>query len=95
MAATMIPSNPQAIAEAGEAIYKERYRTQYEAEHPGKFVAIDVKTGHATLGDTPEQALAEARKNHASGVFHLIKVGSAGAFRVSYSLHAANDWLDR
>jgi hypothetical protein len=90
-----IPSNPAALAEAGEKIYNEKYRAQYEAEHAGKFVAINVRTGHATIGGTPENALEEAKKIDPSGIFHLIKVGSAGAFRVSYTQHADNDWLYR
>jgi hypothetical protein len=82
-----IPSNPKAIAELGEKIYDERYRAQYEAEQTGKFVAVNVRTEHATLGDTPEQALEQAKRDDPSGVFHLIRVGSAGAFRVGYTLH--------
>ena len=95
MAAAMsvpIPSNPKELAEVGEKIYNEKYRAQYEAEHLGKFVAINIKTGHANLGETPEQALEEARAADPSGLFHLIKVGSPGAFRVSYT-HGNNDWL--
>lgn len=90
-----IPSNPTAIAEAGERIYNEQYRANFEREHSGKFVAINVHTEHATLGDTPEAALEQAKKNDPSGVFHLIRVGSVGAFRVSYSQHGNNDWLYR
>ncbi len=88
-----IPSNPKAIAELGEKIYDEKYRAQYEAEQSGKFVAINVRTEHAALGDTPEQALEQAKSDDRLGVFHLIKVGSAGAFRVGYTLHGTDDWL--
>jgi len=88
-----IPSNPKTIAETGERIYNEKYRAQFELEHVGKFVAINVRTEHATLSETPEGALEEAKKIDPSGVFHLIKVGSAGAFRVSYAIHDNNDWL--
>jgi hypothetical protein len=90
-----IPSNPKAIAETGEKIYNDKYRAQYESEHSGSFVAINVRTEHATLGATPEEALDEARKNDPLGIFHLIRVGSIGAFRVSYTLHENNDWLSR
>ena len=88
------PSDPSTIARAGEQIYNERYKAQYESEHRGKFVAIDIKDGHATLGDSPEQTLEAAKRNNPSGLFHLIKVGSAGAFRVSYTSHARNNWLN-
>ena len=97
MAATMNPSisDPKVIAEAGEKIYNERYRTQYEAEHRGKFVAINVKNGHATLGESSEETLEAAKKTNPDGLFHLIKVGSPGAFRVSYTLNGDNNWLHR
>ncbi len=88
-----IPTNPKAIAEAGQKIYDGRYRAKYEATHFGKFVAINIRTSEATLGDTPEDALASAKKADPSGLFHLIKVGSAGAFQVSHTLHAYDDWL--
>lgn len=90
-----IPSNPKAIAETGEKIYNEKYRAQYEADHPGKFVAINLRTETAAIGDTPEKALEEAHKSDATGIFHLIRVGSTGAFRVSYTSHDNNDWLSR
>ncbi len=78
-------SNPKAIAELGERIYNEDYRAAYEAEHPGKFLAIDIQTKQTYLGDSPEDALDAARHAAPRGVFHLIKVGSTGAFRVSYT----------
>ncbi len=86
-------TNPKDIAEAGERIYNEKYKTAFEAEHWDKFVGINVLTERAFVGDTASQALELARKEEPSGVFHLIKVGSLGAFRVSYSSNASLDWL--
>lgn len=85
-------SNPKAVAEAGERIYREKFQERFEAECLGKFVAIDVKTEEAYIGDSPEEALNEARQKAPTGIFHLIKVGSPGAFRVGHS-NAAPDWL--
>jgi hypothetical protein len=85
-------SNPKAVVEAGERIYKEKYQRDFEAAHLGKFAVIEVKTGKAYLGDTPEDAFENGRKGAPEGVFHLIKVGSPGAYRVSYA-GSASDWL--
>jgi hypothetical protein len=93
--AVMELSNPRAIAERGEQIYKEKYKTAYEAEHFGKFVAIDVLSEQTYLGDSPEQAMDLARQQSPHGLFHLIKVGSPGAFRVSYTNNATLDWIFR
>jgi hypothetical protein len=86
-------TNPKDIAERGEAIYKEKYKTAFEEEHWGEFVAIDVMSEHAYIGESPEKALESARRESPQGIFHLIKVGSPGAFRVSYTNHASLDWL--
>ena len=88
-------SNPKAIAELGEKIYREQYKEQYEREHQGKFVAIDVTTQKAYVEDTPEGVLETASSDSPVGIFHLIRVGFAVAFRVSYSNHADLDWFFR
>jgi hypothetical protein len=89
-------SNPKAIADLGEKIYREQYEEQYEREHPGKFVAIDVVTQKAYIAETPEEVLDMAREDAPEGLFHLIQVGFSGAFRVSYTNHAADvDWVFR
>jgi hypothetical protein len=85
--------NLSEIADRGEQIYEEKYRATYEIEHPGQFVAIDVTTGYAYVGNLPEEVLEKARKAAPTGIFHLIKVGSPGAFRVSYTRDANMDWV--
>jgi hypothetical protein len=85
--------NPNDAAERGEKIYRERYKEQYEREHPGKFVAIDVLTQKAYISETPEGALDSAHAAATSGIFHLIQVGFAGAFRVSQTQESNMDWV--
>ena len=88
-------SSPKAVAERGEKIYEEKYKAAYETEHPGKFLAIDVTTEKAYLGDSAEAAINLARNDSPAGFVHLVKVGSAGAFRVSYTNDTNVDWLFR
>lgn len=89
-----IIKNPKEMAERGERIYEKSYKTAYEQEHWGKFLAIDVTSERAYLGDTPEAALMEARREAPKGVFHLIRIGHTGAFRVSHTNHnAKRNWL--
>ena len=87
-------ANPKALAEAGEQIYREKFQKQLEAEveNIGKFLAIDVVAEEAYIGDSPEQAVNAARQKAPTALFHLMKIGFAGAFRVSYS-NATPDWL--
>lgn len=90
---TMVISNPREAAERGEKIYNDKYKSAFEAEHYGKYVAIDINAEEAYVADSPEDAITSARKSRPQGVFHLVKVGSTGAFRVSYTSNANMDWL--
>ena len=74
------------IAEMGERLYTERHKERLEREIPGQYVAIDVLTGEAYIGPYPEDALAAAKSKAPTGLFHLIRVGSTGAYRVSHLL---------
>ena len=86
-------STPKAIAERGEKIYQDKYKVEYEREHLGKFLAIDVTTEKAFLGDTPEAVLDQAKNESPMGIFHLIQIGFSAAYRVSYSSNADTDWV--
>ena len=86
-------SNPKEIAEAGEQIFSERYKDQFEREHPEEFAAIDVTTGDAYLAETHEGALEKAEACSPYGIFHLIQVGHSTAFRVSQTSHDDVDWI--
>jgi len=89
-------NNPKAIAEAGERLYAERFKTDFELNSKGKFAVIDVLSEKAAVGDTPEAAFEEAKKIAPNGIFHLIRIGFPGAFQVSYQYqHGAQDWLFR
>jgi hypothetical protein len=86
-------SDPKAIAEAGEAIYRDMYQKDYEQNQRGKFVAININTKAATLGDTAGDALLKAKKADPHGIFHLIRVGFTGAFQLSRRQRATEDCL--
>lgn len=78
-----IYNTAERIAHAGEKIYDEKYRLDFEREHNGQFAAIDVYTGDAYIADRPEDALRKARKSAPTGIFHLVRVGSPTAYTVS------------
>ena len=80
-------SNPQSIAEEGERIYLEKFKTRYEAESFGKFVAIDIDSEDAFIGNSSEEAIQRGRQAHPNGIFHLIRIGSKGAFSISRIVH--------
>jgi hypothetical protein len=91
MPETLLPAAPSSryIAERGEAIYAERYRAELEEKSHGRFVAIHIVSGEATLGDTGEEALRVALEKEPDGFFHLIRVGHKAAFEAGWYLSCA------
>lgn len=87
--------NPLKAAERGEEIYQRKYKSDFEHLYPGKFVAINIATENAYVGDSPEDAITKAQEAREKGMFHLIKVGATGAFRVSYTSNASMDGIFR
>ncbi len=85
-------TDPVKLAEAAEAIYNVRYRESLAASHPGQFVVIDMNDEEAYVGEFPEEALKKAKEKAPDGVFHLIRIGAPGAFKVSYVERQASSW---
>ncbi len=76
-------SSMQRIADLGEKIYADKYKETLEKEHDGQFAAIDVLSGNVYVGEFPELAIEKAQTESPTGVFHLIRIGSPGAFKSS------------
>jgi hypothetical protein len=68
------------IAQRGERIYEERYRRDYEAQHFGKFLAINVQSEQCHLGSTPREAFFEALRAVPGACLFLVRVGFPGAW---------------
>jgi hypothetical protein len=77
------------VAETGERIYRERYQQEYEANHQGEFVAVDVADGRAYLSTTLREAVEKGRAADPEGLFHVIRIGFPsvydGGFRMTMS----------
>ena len=88
--------NPATIAERGQKIYNEQYREEMERHQRDCFVAVNVRTEEASVGDTPEAALEEGKRKDPNGLFHLVRVGypslySGGA--MTSHVGANQDWI--
>jgi len=64
----------QMIAEEGAKIY-DQIKVDYDPKERGKFLAIDIDSKKAYLGNTSAEALELARQNHPDKVFYVIKIG--------------------
>ena len=77
------------VTEAGEQIYRERYKSQFEASHSGKYLAIDVVTGEATLADEAVDAMERAHNASPDHMLYLVKIGSRGVYNLGSRLSNA------
>lgn len=64
----------QKIAAEGSKIY-QKIKVNYEPKENGKFLAIDIDSQNAYLGDTSAQSLELARQAHPGMVFYVVKIG--------------------
>lgn len=67
-------SDVQRIAEEGAKIY-DQIKVNYDPKEKGKFLAIDIDSKEAYLGNTSAEALELARQNHPNKVFYVVKIG--------------------
>jgi hypothetical protein len=82
MTDSQVLSDLDPVTEAGEQIYREGYKSQYEANHLGKYLAIDVVTGEATLADEAVDAMEQAHTAHPDHMLYLVKIGSRAVYRL-------------
>lgn len=67
-------ANIQEIAREGTRIYEE-IKSRYEPQHNGKFLAIDIETKNAYMGEITSDAVEQARAAHPQRVFYVVKIG--------------------
>jgi hypothetical protein len=84
---------PKQVAQKGEQIYQEKLKPILEPKENGKFVTIEVNSGEYFLGDSLLEALQQARQKYPDRLFHTIKVGAEGVFKMgTYGKHLSYGW---
>ena len=63
------------IARKAEEIYEEKYKEEYERDHSGSYVVINLKNEDATVHEFSEEAVKAAREKDPYGLFHLMRIG--------------------
>jgi hypothetical protein len=71
------------IAAKGEKIYRDRYKDEYEAKYLGKIVGIDIDSGRAFVGSSPEEVTMAADATSSHGLLYVFKVGGPGVYHLS------------
>ena len=60
-------------------VQQERIKNQYEPNHRGKFLAIDIDSEEVFLANTSSEAVETAQKVHPNKVFYVVKIGFSAA----------------
>jgi hypothetical protein len=74
------PPDILVLADRGQRIYEERFQAEYERKYRGKFAAIDVDTGEAHLGDSPDEAYLRGLQVSLAAFLYLVRIGYPTAF---------------
>lgn len=72
----------QEIAKAGERIYDQKYKAQYESKFPDHYAVIDIDTEEAVVGEYAEDAVVNATRRFGTHRQHLIRIGSTSAVQL-------------
>lgn len=84
---------PEEVAKKGEEIYNSKLKPILEPVQNGKFVAIDTDSSDYFLGDTILQALENAQQKYPNKIFHTVRVGFQGVFKMGgYARTLSYDW---
>ncbi|MBI3949725.1 MAG: hypothetical protein HY314_04640 [Acidobacteria bacterium] len=59
----------------------EEIKQPLEAEHFGKFLVIEVKSGDYFIDENDMQAIKKAKAAYPQGAFYLIKIGYEAAYK--------------
>lgn len=74
----------QELVCAGERIYAEKFKAEYEAKFPDQYVVIDIDAEDAVVGEHAEDAVILANRKFGSHRQHLIRIGSVSAVQLSF-----------
>ncbi len=76
---------PDQIAQKGQQLYEERLKPDLEPRQNGKFVVVEVETGEYFIGESILEALQKAKEKHPEKLFHTIRIGYPGVFKMGSS----------
>lgn len=78
----MVSADTRSVIDRAKQIYAERLRAALEADHRGRFVAIEPESGDYFLADTLDGAVRAARAKHPARLSHTVRVGHPAALHL-------------
>lgn len=70
------------IASQAKAVYQADYREQLEAEHYGKYVAIEPQSRESFIAETFIEAAMAAKERHPTRMSFVIRIGYEAAVHI-------------
>lgn len=70
------------IARRGREIYERDIRSEVEHDHDGRFLVVDITTGHYEIADDELAAFDRAEEKSPDGAFFLLRVDRRAAHRL-------------
>ncbi|QIN84326.1 hypothetical protein GBA63_18000 [Rubrobacter tropicus] len=71
------------IAWQGREIYEWYIRSEeFDREHDGEFLVVDVTTGNYAVGADDGEALGRMEERNTEGLFHIMRVGYRAGHRI-------------
>jgi hypothetical protein len=70
------------VARRGEAIYNQQIRPHVEAQHEGKFLVLDIRTGAFEIDADDLVATKRALARDPGAVLYGVRIGSPTAYRI-------------
>jgi hypothetical protein len=78
----MVSADTRDIIDRAKRLYAERWQAALEADHHGRFVAIEPDSGDYFLADTLDDAVRAARTRHPTRLTHVVRIGHAAALHL-------------
>jgi hypothetical protein len=78
----MISADTRIVIDRAKQLYADRLQVALEAEHHGRFVAIEPVSGDYFLADTLDAAADAAQATHPDRRSHVLRVGHPAAWHI-------------
>ena len=78
----MISEETKSLTNRAKAVYQSQFREKLEAEHWGKYVAIEPDSKDYFVADSFGDAIRASRSSHPTRIAYVIRVGYEAAIHI-------------
>ncbi len=74
------------IASRGEKLYQQNIRAKVEADHKGRFLAVDIETGDYAIADEDLEATDRLLSKQPNALVYGLRIGFPAAYRIGFKI---------